>query len=82
MTIGHYEFRALEKQEQVQTLLNHGVLLHETITESSIVRLYSMQTFYVAITVDFEPYSLVEIRTFVNPEIVDGYISDINISKL
>jgi hypothetical protein len=82
MSIGHYEFRILEKQEQVHALLNHGILLHETITENTIVRLYSMHTFYVAITVDFESHELVTIRTFVNPEIVDEYLAGIKIDDL
>jgi hypothetical protein len=75
----HYQFKLMEKDDQANTLWEHGVHLTELEDEGYKFILYQIEGFYVEVWYHKECNQIRKFRSFASTDQLEPYLSKIKI---
>jgi hypothetical protein len=77
-----YQFKVLELNEQAQAVWEHGEHVATRMTAKYKILLWVVNEFYVEMFYNYHDNKIEKIRSFRNPEIIEPYLNQIDISSL
>ncbi len=72
-----YQFKALDEEEQYNTLWNKGVFVAGRITEEHKFLLYQLEAFYIEVKYDGDLNKILGLRSFKNVSQLEPYLKNI-----
>ena len=77
-----YEFNSLRDLEKIEALSDYGQIVAHRFENNFKFMLYQVNNFYVELKYITRNNIFIELRTFTSTDLLDGYLSSINIDKL
>ncbi|MEO7294107.1 MAG: hypothetical protein ABIW34_13445 [Ginsengibacter sp.] len=77
-----YEFNSLEELEKIEALGEYGQIVAHKFEGKFKFMLYQINNFYVEIKYIEKTNAFVELRSFKTTNLLDSYISDIDVNGL
>ena len=74
-----YQFKALNQQEQYQTVWDSGVYLTDRVVENNRFALYQIDGFYVEIFYSSNENKIISIKSFLSTDLLEPYLDKIKI---